>query len=34
MQKRQNSLPTKISIFISSAEKIENVREFKVKFFE
>ena len=34
MLKRLNILPTRTSFFISSAGKIENVQEFKVKLFE
>ena len=34
MSKRHNLLPTRTSSFISSAGKIENVQEFKVKLFE
>ena len=34
MSKRYNILPTATSFFISSAEKIENVQEFKVKLLE
>ena len=32
MSKRDNIFPTKASFFISSAGKIENVQEFKVKY--
>ena len=34
MWKRHNILTTSTSFFISSAGKIENLQEFKVKFFE
>ena len=34
MSKRHNILPTRTSFFISSAGKIENLQEFKVKLFE
>ena len=34
ISKRHNIFPTTTSFFISSTEKIENVQEFKVKFFE
>ena len=34
MSKRHNILPTRTSLFISSAGKIESVQEFKIKLFE
>ena len=34
MLKRKNTLPTKTSIFISSATKAESVQEFETKSFE
>ena len=34
LSKRHNNLPTTTRVFISSTGKIENVLEFKVKFFE
>ena len=34
MSKRHNILPTRISFFISSSGKMENVQEFKVKLFK
>ena len=34
MSKRQNILQTKKYFFISSAEKIESIQEFKMKLFE
>ena len=34
MLKRHNILPTTVSFFMSSAEKIEGVQEFKIKLFE
>ena len=34
MSKLRNILPTRTSFFISSARKIENMQEFKMKLFE
>ena len=34
MSKRHNILPTKTNLFISSAGKIKNVQEFKIKLSE
>ena len=34
MSNSHNTLPTRTSFFVSSAGKIENVQEFKVKLFE
>ena len=34
MSKRHNILPTITNLFISSARKIENMQEFKIKLFE
>ena len=34
MSKRLNILPTRTSLFLSSAGKIESVQEFKVKLFK
>ena len=34
MLKRHNILPARTNFFVSSAEKVESVQEFKIKLFE